>query len=186
MAADAPHSLPPAIFVVGPTCTGKSEAGRCLNSAGFRWIEPSKFLVEHVPLDLPLMDRLRTIDEFFRSNGPDYVAKRMLTEALAGPSQPLVITGCRQLVERDILAGRFRSVVIALHSSTRIRYERTMLRARRDLAPDYATFVRASAWEYSLGLGRLVYEADTIIENDRTLPDLHAELARWTLVEPRP
>ena len=188
MATNAPHPAQLAVLIVGSTCTGKSEAGHHLSRRGFRWIEPSRFLVEHVPLGLPLMDRLRAIDEFFRNQGPDYIANRMLAEALAVPSQSVVITGCRQPVERDILIGRFRTTVVALHSCTRTRYERTKLRARKDIAPDYATFIRASAWEYSLGLGRLVYEADSILENEGSLTEFHADLAHLAaqLLELRP
>lgn len=126
-----PHTLQ-AVFIVGTTCTGKSEAGKYLSTRGFRWIEPSRFLAEHVPLAMPLLERLNAIDEFFRDHGPDYIAKRLLAEALAGPSGSLVITGCRQPIERDILMERFTTRVVALHTSSRTRYERTRLRTRQD------------------------------------------------------
>lgn len=185
MAGEVRPSLPPAIFVVGATCSGKSEIGRFLSTSGYMWIEPSKYVKEHIPIDIPLIDRLRAVDKFFQKEGADYVAKRLIAEVLDAPFRPLVVTGCRQLVERDVLAEKFRTAVIALHSSTRTRFERATSRARKDVAPDFATFVQASAWEYSLGLGRLIWEADAILENEGSLEELQARLMRISFLELR-
>ena len=168
--------LPLAVLVVGATCSGKSEAGRFLSHRGFRWIEPSKYLVQHVPLGMPVLERLNAVDRFFRDHGADYVAKKMLAEILQDPSFPVVVTGCRQPIERDILNGPFHTVVVGLHSSTRTRYERSKRRTRGDAAIDFPSFVRASAWEYALGLGRLIFESDEVIENEVSLTDLHFRL----------
>lgn len=170
---------PPAIVVVGPTCSGKSEAGRMIQSLGFEWIEPG-LVKEYVPLEVPLLERLQRIDQFFEEHGDDAVAREILSRIESRDSRgtPIVVTGCRKPVERDVLRQAFRPRVLALHCSDRTRFARSQARVRADSPSDYETFLRASAWEYAIGLGRLVLEADALVANDQSLSHLRSSLER--------
>jgi dephospho-CoA kinase len=157
-----------AVFIVGPTCSGKSEAGSHLSRKGFTWVEPSEFLKSKVPLDIPVLERLQMVERFFEDAGRDYVAKRLLSDIIDGDKQPpFVITGCRQTIEVECLQTRLATLVIAVHSEDAVRFERSSSRARPDLAMNYETFIRATAWEYSIGLAKMIFEADDIIVNKR-------------------
>ena len=170
---------PFALFIVGPTCCGKTEAGSHLAQQGFTWIEPSQFLKDRVPLDVPILARLKMVDNFLESTGRDFVAKSLFSEVLRCKNRaPLVITGCRQMVEVDSFRERFQTVVVVLYSDDNTRFERCIRRGRTDTALNFETFLRATAWEYSLGLARLMFEADQILLNNGSIFDLRRKVER--------
>jgi len=178
---------PSAVFIVGPTCCGKTEAGRHLAGRGFTWIEPSQYVKKEVPLDIPILTRLKMVDSFFERVGKDYVAKCLLSHVLDGGHQPpFVITGCRQAIEVQLLTPRFRTVVIALHADDSIRFARCTARSRGDATINFETFLRATAWEYSLGLAEIVHGADWILLNNRSLSDLHHAIERIVAIARQP
>jgi dephospho-CoA kinase len=181
------HNARLAVFIVGPTCSGKSEAGSHLARQGFTWIEPSKCLKDKVPLDIPVLERLQMVERVFEQAGKDCVAKWLLSEIVGGDKQsPFVITGCRQKIEVECLRPQLATLVIAVHSEDAIRFQRCSNRARPDLAIDYETFIRATAWEYSIGLAELILEADDLIVNNGSMLDFHHAIERSASIARRP
>jgi dephospho-CoA kinase len=168
---------PLAVFLVGPTCCGKTEAGRYLAGIGFTWLEPSEYIKKEIPLDVPILQRLRAVDDYFERVGRDYVARRLLSDSLLPDTlPPLVITGCRQPIEVALLQQDFKTVVVALQLDDTIRFSRSGNRARSDATLSFDTFVRATAWEYALGLADMIFRADHIVINNGTISDLYNEL----------
>lgn len=171
------YERPLALFVIGPTCCGKTETGSYFASVGFNWLEPSDYVKGHIPLNIPLLDRLKAVDSFFGRVGKDYVGKLLLSHALQPETRtPLVITGCRQPVEVELIQQYFRTVVLALQVDDTIRFSRCVKRARADSPPSFDAFLRATAWEYSLGLAQLVLKADYLVSNNGAISDLHRGL----------
>lgn len=176
-AEDAIHRAaegPPfVVFVVGPTCCGKTEAGKHLERLGFTWIEPSQYIKKQIPLDVPILTRLKMTETFFERVGRDFVARQLLAQVLdCGHSGPFVVTGCRQPIEVQLLRPQFRVLVIALHADDSTRFARCSARARSDASVDFETFLRATAWEYSIGLAKIIEGADRILMNNGPVSDL--------------
>lgn len=168
---------PLVVFLVGPTCCGKTDVAEKLVSCfGGSGIEASDFVKESIPERPRVLDRLRDIDRLFLENGEDFVARRLHDETrrriVREGHKLVVVSGCRKRIERDVIAHEFNSLCIAIHAESSLRFRWSASRARVDSPPDYETFLRASAWEFSIGLGRLLFECDHILVNDGTIEEL--------------
>jgi len=173
----AEPTRPLAVYVVGPTCSGKTEAGRHLAGIGFTWLEPSEYIKQQIPLNLPILERLQAVDDYFQRVGKDYVARKLLSHCLSPDVvPPLVITGCRQSIEIALVRESFKTIVIALQTDDTVRFSRSANRARPDVTLSFDTFLRATAWEYALGLAEIILQADHIVINNGATCDLHTQL----------
>ncbi len=163
----------PTIWAIcGPTCSGKSECGRYLGALGAEWHEASEVVRVEVPLDLLPWERFRRTELLFSERGKDYVARHLVEHVLSvggeqppGSSRRVVITGFRAVEEVAFLRRQFPVKVAAMHAPVEMRYRWSRERARADGLNSIEDFVRASAWEYAIGLARLIYEADVVVLN---------------------
>lgn len=176
--------------ICGPTCSGKSECGRYLSSKGADWHEASVAMRADVPLELPPWERFRRIEALFASKGRDYVARYLIEHALAryccqpcDRHLPIVVTGFRTVEEVACLRQQFHMRVIAVHAPIEMRYRWSTERTRADGLGSMEDFVRATAWEYGLGLARLIYEADSIVINSSSLDALQQAISEVILDE---
>jgi adenylate kinase family enzyme len=169
-------------IIVGPTCSGKSICGRFLQHRGFKWLEASTPMVARVPLDQPLNDRLSAVEAFFTKEGKDFTARwvidtlRQSTDESSLHVGPVVITGCRFVEEVTLLRRELAANVIALYTPLGIRYDWAVERHRVDVASSMEDFLRHSFWEYSLGLARIFFEADHLIQNNESEMQLYEKL----------
>jgi dephospho-CoA kinase len=135
-----------------------------------------------VPLSLPQPERLAAVEVFLKANGPGFlgrsVAEDILATELSSPTdgQRVVVSGFRTVQEVEAIRRAFPCVVIGVESSLEVRLTRLTERGRNDHSGSQEAFIRLNGWEYSLGLGRLIYEADHILLNDGPLALLQAQL----------
>lgn len=139
-------------------------------------------MVARVPLDQPLADRLTAVEAFFTQEGKDFTAGwvidtlRQWKDESSLHAGPVVITGCRFIEEITLLKARLAAKVIALYTPLGIRYDWAVARQRIDVAYSMEEFLRHSFWEYSLGLARIFFEADHLVQNNGSEMELYKKL----------
>jgi hypothetical protein len=129
-------------------------------------LEASTPLVKEVPLGIPQAERIREIDDFFKRHGDAWIGHWLVDKVRQSGAQRCAITGCRKTEEVRLLRTAFATRVVALICSFERRFMFATERSRSDAPVQRAAFAQLSGWEYSLGLGRLIYEADDFAFND--------------------
>ena len=171
------------VLIFGPSCSGKSECGKFLESLGFKWIEASDAMAKKMPFSMHWQTRIARIEEYFKQQGTDSNAVWALTilkELTANKnfdSKLICITGFRLIEERERLLKEHANITtIAIHSSLDQRFSRMTERNRADATSSINDFARLSSWEHSLGLARLMYESCHTVINDSSIPVLQNRL----------
>ena len=173
--------ISPVLILIGPSGSGKSTcADYLVEQHKFQKFEASRRMTAVVPLGLPQAERLKAIESFLTKNGRDYLGKCIVEDiqahrGVANPLQRIVISGFRTEEEVDAVRHLFPCLVVGIEASFEVRLSRLASRQRSDYSGSPGAFIRLSAWEYSLGLGRLIYHADRLLVNDRSLPWLYAQ-----------
>jgi len=83
----------------------------------------------------------------------------------------VVIDGIRSLAEVDVFRGSFEGLLVAVHASPGLRYERLRGRGRSDDPQDFGSFRERDLRELGFSLGWAISLADHMIVNEGTLKD---------------
>jgi len=85
-----------------------------------------------------------------------------------------VIDGIRGREELDVFRGAFgeRLVVVAIHASPTVRYDRIRKRARGDDAVSWEEFLRRDDRELGWGLGEVIATADRMVVNEGGIEEM--------------
>ncbi|MBN1389065.1 MAG: AAA family ATPase [Candidatus Thermoplasmatota archaeon] len=119
-----------------------------------------------------------------KKHGQDIWARRLVhvVEAGIGPDNELVlIDGLRSVNEKELFRTRWGEefMVLALHSSPRVRFERLKLRKRSDDPADRRTFDQRDKRELGWGIGEVIAMADIVLVNEDGLEDLREQARRF-------
>ena len=99
--------------------------------------------------------------------GPAAVAKRCIPRIENAKNDIVVVDGLRSLHELEEYQRHFKkSVLIAIHASPEIRFQRLFRRKRSDDPQGWATFHERDIRELSVGLSNLIVTADYLIVNE--------------------
>ena len=84
---------------------------------------------------------------------------------------PTIIDGCRGVAELEVFRREFgdQVVVIAIHTSPRIRFRRLRERNREDAPENWEEFLERDKRELGWGLGKVIVLADFMIVNEEDL-----------------
>jgi dephospho-CoA kinase len=111
--------------------------------------------------------------------GPSIVAERCITKFRQLKSPCVVIDGARSEAEIASFRKAVESVIIvAVHASPKVRFERLLKRARPDDAVTWETFQERDARELEVGLGRVIATADVMLINEGTVKNLKQRVTR--------
>ncbi len=110
-----------------------------------------------------------------KAHGPDVWSKRVMERV---KSDLCIIDGCRSMDE----VRSFRNlggdvVIVAVHASPSVRYERLVKRKRADAPADMAEFEERDSRELSWGVGEVLALSDFLIDNMSDLDSFHAKSA---------
>jgi dephospho-CoA kinase len=197
---------PKILVLVGTSGAGKTECAQQLEEQGFYYREASKYTkavtrtvtspdgpreVPFVRQDLPMREHCATREDLYREVGNDYAARKFVEELRRERPQPnyAVLSGVRKSEDVDYLRQQgYHVEVVALFRDSTAAFIYGRVRAiqegREDHPESLEEFIQLNAWELSIGLGRLIYEADHVLVNsgDR-------KVLRWllnTIVHGRP
>ncbi len=160
-----------AICVAGLPGSGKTLVSEAARKLGFKVIVMGdavrrEAMKRGVPLTREglgsLMLRLR------EEMGPAAVAKLCLMQ-VSPDDDVVVFEGTRSLAEVEVFKQHFNHVVIvAVHASPRLRYERLKRRGRSDDPSNWSEFVERDLRELKVGLGEVIALADYMIVNEES------------------
>ncbi len=113
-----------------------------------------------------------------REEGMGAVAKRLIPIVEETNGRYSVYEGARSSEEVDELRKRFQVMTIAIHASSKARFQRLQRRRRSDRPRNWADFVERDNREVGVGLAKLIALADRTVENEDTKEDLKRRMKR--------
>lgn len=109
-------------------------------------------------------------------DGPTAVVKRCLPKIQNADSNVLLVDGIRSIQEVDEFKKHFESfVLIAIHSSPEVRFQRLSKRKRSDDPKGWDVFHERDMRELSVGQGNVIALADYMIVNETTYDEFKAK-----------
>ncbi|HID08676.1 TPA: flagellar hook-basal body complex protein FliE [Candidatus Micrarchaeota archaeon] len=123
----------------------------------------------------------RIMLELRREAGPEVFAKLTWEEVSSAKEPAILIDGVRSLDEVDYFKQFGDTVVVAVHSSPRTRFERLRKRGRPDDVKTYEEFEERDARELSVGLGSVIALADYMLVNEGISEEKAVKRAREIL-----
>ena len=107
--------------------------------------------------------------------GQDIWAKRALARMKCDLT---LVDGCRSMAEvRSFRALADATLIVAIHASPAVRYDRLVKRARADAPCDRTEFDARDARELSWGLGEVIALADHMLDNMSSVNEFRARAA---------
>lgn len=171
------------IFVVGPSCAGKTTAckylQKMLHGKSYEASDVPRSRHKRMAPEIPLIDFVKNE---FESKGKSTFAQE-LSERIQKEAKlpdPVIIDGFRACEELDFFADLFwETKTIGIFANSRIRYDRYIKRARDSPLMSYLELVKKDMIEYTFGVAKILtdYVDDTII-NEKTLCSFRKELSR--------
>lgn len=166
------------IVVAGMPGAGKEEFLSAGRAAGIPFVRMGDVVREHYKSS-GAEKRGMSLGEFAGSErktfGKDVWARRAVESA---GGEVFLIDGCRSMDEVRSFRGLCGDVVIvSVHASPPVRYNRLVRRAREDAPRNREEFEERDARELSWGSGEVIALSDYTIENMGTLDDFHARSA---------
>src|SRR5690348_12022334 len=119
-----------------------------------------------------LMFRIR------KEEGMGAVAKRLAPLIDKIDANLFVYEGARNIEEIEELSRKYGIFTIAIHASPESRFRRLQKRGRSDRPRNWADFLERDERELKVGVGKLIANADRVVENEDTKNDLKRRTAR--------
>lgn len=134
--------------------------------------EVTRRQLPHTPQSLgQVMVELR--EEF----GSDVIAKRTIQQLSNISESSVVIDGARSESEvKAFQEAMIQVIVVAVHASPSVRFERLRQRGRKDDALTKEIFLDRDCRELDIGLGRLIAQADIMIVNEGKYEKLQSQI----------
>ena len=112
----------------------------------------------------------RVMLELRAEDGDGVIAKRCIPRIDKTKEGKVIVDGIRSLSEVEVFAKHYSNfMLIAVHASPEVRFQRLYQRRRSDDSADWKVFHERDMRELSVGLGNAISMAEHIIINDGTL-----------------
>jgi len=109
--------------------------------------------------------------------GPYVVAKRCVPKIEKAEGRTVIVDGIRSPHEVEEFKRHFPNfTLIAIHASSKTRFQRLFQRKRSDDPKAWETFMERDLRELNVGLGNAIATADYMIVNERTKAQLKRKL----------
>ncbi len=107
--------------------------------------------------------------ELRAESGPGVVAEKCIPKIEQAQNQRLIVDGLRSYIEADVFSGGLKNfVLVAVHSSPELRFERLSTRGRSDDPTTWEIFHERDMRELSVGIGNAIALSQYVIINDGT------------------
>jgi dephospho-CoA kinase len=117
--------------------------------------------------------------ELRKEGGAGVVADKCVPKIEQTPNPKIVVDGIRSFVEAEVFINRLPNfVLIAVHSSPQVRFERLSTRGRSDDPKTWEVFHERDRRELSVGIGNAIALAEYVIINDGTKEALKTRVAQ--------
>jgi dephospho-CoA kinase len=160
------------ILITGMSGSGKTTLAELFREDGFSVLtmgDVIRGLASERGLE-PTPEVLGSIAKGIREVHGDTAVAVKCVERLGGMEEAVVvIDGIRSLAEVDVFRGSFKGVLVAVHASPEMRYERLRERGRSDDPQDFGTFRERDLRELGFSLGWAIALADHMLVNEGTL-----------------
>jgi len=160
------------ILITGMSGSGKTTLADMFREDGFSVLtmgDVIRGLAAERGLE-PTPEVLGSIARGIREEHGDTAVAVKCVERLRDMEEPVVvIDGIRSLAEVDVFRGSFEGLIVAVHASPEMRYERLRGRGRSDDPQDLSTFRERDLRELGFSLGWAIALADHMIINEGTL-----------------
>jgi dephospho-CoA kinase len=171
------------IGIVGMPGAGKSEAADVARSMGIPVVVMGDIVRKGVVDSGRKIntDSLRSMMiELRKKYGKGVVAERCLPEIRSHESDGIVVVdGLRSLHEVEAFRLEFPDfIVIAIHSSPKIRYNRLQERRRKDDPSSWKDFCKRDKLELRVGTGDVISLADIIVTNEGAESEFRKQVKR--------
>ena len=167
-----------AIAFTGMPGAGKSEAVEAAAELGIKIIKMGDEVRKEATkrgMELTDSNLGRVADEMRKEYGKDIWAKRCIENL--GNEKIVVIDGIRNIEEVEAFRKRIKNfILVAIHSSPKIRYERLMNRKRTDDSNRIDELRKREERELSWGLGNVIAMADVVITNNGSLEEFRKKI----------
>lgn len=180
------------IGVAGMPGAGKAVVSRVAKEKGYAIVvmgDEVREETKHRGLEPTPENIGKTMLKLREEEGPAAVAKRCIPKITAADSDTVLVDGIRSLAEVYDFEKNFpQFVLVAVHSSPEVRFERVFRRVRSDAPQGWDVFVERDLRELSVGQGSVIAMADYMIVNEGTYEEykatiqnvLEAATKRWT------
>ena len=167
-----------AIAFTGMPGAGKSEAVDVAAELGIKIINMGDEVRKEAAkrgMELTDSNLGRIADEMRKEHGKDIWAKKCIENL--GNEKIVVIDGIRNIEEVEAFRKRVKNfILVAIHSSPKIRYERLMNRKRTDDSNRIDELRKREERELSWGLGDVIAMADVVITNDGSIEQFRKKI----------
>lgn len=165
------------ILLTGMPGSGKEEFVKVCMRRGIRVLRMGDFVrAESKELGFPVTDEAigGHAQEMREKEGFDYWARKT-AEAL--DDRLTLIDGLRGRAEFLLFRNKSSAgtVVVAIHTSPQVRFQRLVARGRSDAPKTYEEFDQRDVRELRWGLGDVIARADYMITNESTIEQLQAK-----------
>ncbi len=117
--------------------------------------------------------------ELRKEGGVTVVADKCVPKIEQNPHPKIVVDGIRSFVEAEVFMNRLPNfVLIAVHSSPQVRFERLSTRGRSDDPKTWEVFHERDMREIGVGIGNAIALAEYVIINDGTKEALNTRVAQ--------
>ncbi len=160
------------ILITGMSGSGKTTLADMFREDGFSVLtmgDVIRGLAAERGLE-PTPEVLGSIARGIREEHGDTAVAVKCVERLKDVKEPVVvIDGIRSLEEVDVFRESFEGLLVAVHASPEMRYERLRERGRSDDPQDFSAFRERDLRELGFSLGWAISLADHMIVNEGTL-----------------
>ncbi|NOZ58246.1 MAG: AAA family ATPase [Euryarchaeota archaeon] len=169
------------IGVMGRIGSGKSEASRYIaqryGGRVFRFSDVLKDVLQRLYLP-PRRENFITLGTALRRGfGDGVIARALKRDILASDARVVVVDGVRYPEEVEMIKSFENSVLLYIHASPEVRYQRAVKRGEKGEATiSYEEFLKNDGAETEKRIEELAKLADHRIDNNGTLEELHTAL----------
>ena len=155
--------------------SGKGELAKLFKEKGVKVITMSDVLRERYMKEAKQGERLMDFAFRMRQQYGKGVVAKMCLEKLEGNEEVVVFDGVRNWEEIEEFKKKGEVIIINVHASPKVRYERLLKRGRKDDAMTIEGLIKRDFEELEMGIGTVIALADYVIVNDKGLEEFKRE-----------
>jgi dephospho-CoA kinase len=115
-----------------------------------------------------------------KEGGDNIIAEKCVPKIEANHSSRIVIDGLRSLNEAEVFKANFAGFkLIAVHTSSPIRFNRLSMRGRSDDPKTFEVFHERDMRELSVGLGNTIALSEYVMVNDSSIEVFNTEVKKY-------
>ncbi|MDV3244545.1 MAG: AAA family ATPase [Nitrososphaerales archaeon] len=162
------------VAITGMPGAGKSTAAQALVARGWKRVVMGDVIREETRRRGLTADEKNTgevMRELRKQYGEAAVAELCMRAIKKSGSETVVVDGIRSLAEVETFRRSAEVLLVAIHASSRRRFDLLRERGRSDDPASYEMFLRRDERELDVGIGKAVALADEVVSNERNTPE---------------